>query len=379
MQSSPRFYWLDLMRFLAAFSVVVVHARGMAFVEFGALAADQKSALIAAAYACTRIGHEAVIVFFVLSGFLVGGRAWERIAGGTFRPTDYAVDRFTRIALPLVPALLLTAVIGFITDREFNATHLLGNLLSLQGVFVPSFGGNAPLWSLAYEVWFYVLAGAIGVALLKSRMDIVSATLIVLVFMIFTSLSPVYLFSWLIGAFAYVRSVERVSRGYLVAGVVLSLYGILCLQIESATQSVSVGSIRNLAVSRDLATLLLSSGIALLIQQLSVAAPRSAPAVRLNEAGTSLAAFSYTLYLTHYPLLLAMSHFGVARARRIDGASLFIYFAMIAFCLACAWVLYWLFEKRTPAVRRALRAGLAQVRLRPSAISHSASSSDTLD
>ena len=51
-----------------------------------------------------RMGHEAVIVFSVLSGFLVGGRGFERIKDGSMNVGSYAIDRFARIC-PLLAAI----------------------------------------------------------------------------------------------------------------------------------------------------------------------------------------------------------------------------------------------------------------------------------
>jgi peptidoglycan/LPS O-acetylase OafA/YrhL len=33
---------------------------------------------------------------------------------------------------------------------------LLGNLVFLQAILVPTWGSNGPLWSLAFEFWFYI-------------------------------------------------------------------------------------------------------------------------------------------------------------------------------------------------------------------------------
>ena len=33
----------------------------------------------------------------------------------------------------------------------------MGNLFFLQTIFVPPFGSNAPLWSLSFEFWYYLL------------------------------------------------------------------------------------------------------------------------------------------------------------------------------------------------------------------------------
>ena len=171
-------------------AVVMTHARGFMFEEYGALQADSQNWMIAAFYAVTRLGHEAVIVFFVLSGYLVGGKAIERLGRGTFQPTDYAVDRITRIWVPLVPALLLS---GFVTGNSNGVGTWIGNLFGLQSVLVPSLGGNGPLWSLAYEIWFYVLAYAVGRQVISKSIDPPALMLIALVTLIFTKLDVQYL------------------------------------------------------------------------------------------------------------------------------------------------------------------------------------------
>ena len=64
---------LDLLRALAAIGVLLVHTRGLSFVEFGALPPSQQTFFVKIAVGLTRSGQEAVMAFFVLSGFLVGG------------------------------------------------------------------------------------------------------------------------------------------------------------------------------------------------------------------------------------------------------------------------------------------------------------------
>jgi len=71
--TDPRYHWLDLFRFLSALTVVATHLREAVFVELAALPMEQKSAITAALFLLTRLGNEAVIGFFVLIGFLVGG------------------------------------------------------------------------------------------------------------------------------------------------------------------------------------------------------------------------------------------------------------------------------------------------------------------
>lgn len=340
--------------------VLLCHARGTAFVQFGALPAVQKSLPVGAVFALARIGNEAVIVFFVLSGFLVGGRGAVRIANRSFRPLDYSIDRFTRIMLPLVPALICTALVGLFLGFGFNLRYFMGNLFSLQGIMVPSFGGNAPLWSLAYEVWFYVLAGAIGVAVLNRRFRPATWSLIVLVCAIFTKLSSVYLFCWLIGALAYLQRPKHASAGALLAAAMMSVYGVIAVEVGSQTISLHTAYLRNFIPAPDASRILLAAGIAILFQHLVMIAPKRSFAVWVDATGTKLAAFSYSLYLTHYPLLALMQHLGVRRAPSINTESILTYFLVVGACTLFGWAMYWLFERRISQVRAAIRSLIGQ-------------------
>ena len=97
---NKHFYWLDALRFIAAFTVLFSHSRNDFFLMYGDLPANQQGILTFIFYTLGRLGHEAVITFFVLSGFLVGGRGIERIIQGKFYIKSYAIDRFCRIYPP---------------------------------------------------------------------------------------------------------------------------------------------------------------------------------------------------------------------------------------------------------------------------------------
>ena len=98
--SKLHFYWLDSLRFIAAFMVLLSHARNTFFPPFGELPVDQQNIFSMVFTMFCRMGHEAVIVFFVLSGFLVGGRGFERMKNGSMNVGSYAIDRFARICPP---------------------------------------------------------------------------------------------------------------------------------------------------------------------------------------------------------------------------------------------------------------------------------------
>jgi len=148
--------YLDVVRFGAAFVVLLSHVWPVLFPE---------SPL-------PWPGHEAVVVFFVLSGYV--------IAFATFRPGvtlgSYAMHRAVRILSVSVPAIALSILIApfvaggpglpFVDDMSpstndiWRATWL--NLLFLGESWSnnvrPPF--NSPYWSLSYEVWYYIIFAA---------------------------------------------------------------------------------------------------------------------------------------------------------------------------------------------------------------------------
>jgi peptidoglycan/LPS O-acetylase OafA/YrhL len=131
---------------------------------------------------------EAVIVFFMLSGYLVGGIASARASAGNFAPWDYAIDRFTRLYLAFLPALALTAVLDAAGSTWFPGAGLythgqamlakkvdggafiehltpslfVANALMMQTIKWPAFGSNDPLWTISLEFWFYVVFSALA-------------------------------------------------------------------------------------------------------------------------------------------------------------------------------------------------------------------------
>jgi len=109
-------------------------------------------------------GQEAVITFFLLSGFVIA-YSFERSADKSFG--TYFANRLCRIYIPLIAVFLVSWLFasqhaGHPVNPEL--INLLGNVFMLQDLgaeypgtlFLP-YLGNGPLWSLSYEWWFYLL------------------------------------------------------------------------------------------------------------------------------------------------------------------------------------------------------------------------------
>lgn len=355
---SRHFYWLDWLRFIAALMVVACHARGGNWVEWGRLEHASQTKAAYAFFLVTRAGYEWVIVFFVLSGFLVGGKVLQRVLSKTFKVTVYAVDRISRIWMPLIPSLLLTAGVGWYLGHSISVWGFLGNLVGLQGVFCCSFAGNFPLWSLAYEIWFYLLAGCVAVAIHKDAKCKFCAYLgLVISMMVFTKLDASFLFCWVIGAISY-SQIGVFNGKAAVVGCLLAAAGYAASQLTSETVSLETSEFLQFLPSHAVATLLLSAGLALVIPVVSQLRPGSNALAVFERLGSPLAAFSYTLYLTHYSLLELCGHLFPARHESMGLSSMLWFSAKIGFCLCVAWILYLPFERKTSVVRGWLRRRL---------------------
>ena len=146
--------YLDLIRFIAAIFVFMSHVPGFSGGWLWQLGG---------------FGHEAVVIFFVLSGFVISYVVYEKKESAL----KYTSNRLARIYSVVVPALLLTVFLYYI-GQEINpdAFGSLNERLKdpvwtfISAIFfinqswmaTPVFS-NLPYWSLGYEVLYYVFFG----------------------------------------------------------------------------------------------------------------------------------------------------------------------------------------------------------------------------
>ena len=147
--------WLDGMRATASFLVFVAHLS-----VFG-VAAPELARFV------PELGHDSVILFFVLSGFVIAFTTESRHAS----LSEYLVARGARLWSVAVPALALTYGLAAL-GRELAPLAFPGAYqLEKLWIYVPFellFLGelwtfseppltNIPWWSLGYEAWYYLL------------------------------------------------------------------------------------------------------------------------------------------------------------------------------------------------------------------------------
>lgn len=151
--------YLDLVRFLAAMVVLLSHFAYPRFTDGSYLLIRELN-----------LGSDAVVIFFVLSGFIIAHTVHARN-----KPAQqYFFDRTTRLLSVAVPALAIT----FILDRLgwmwapasydgwwYNSLPMWeyfakGLTFSNEWTWLAArLGTNGPYWSLSYEAAYYMLFG----------------------------------------------------------------------------------------------------------------------------------------------------------------------------------------------------------------------------
>jgi peptidoglycan/LPS O-acetylase OafA/YrhL len=185
MLARPNLRSLDALRGLLAGYVLFGHARWLLWAGQSAWAQATHplwANVLAYAGASLRYGHEAVMVFFVLSGYFIHLRTAQGLARGKpiqLEVRDYARRRIHRLLAPYLFALGLTVACdlagrywfptlylgrtgdafldGNFLRKDFSWAAVLPAGIGLPGALGKDFGSNGPLWSLAYEVVYYAL------------------------------------------------------------------------------------------------------------------------------------------------------------------------------------------------------------------------------
>ena len=114
--------FLRFLLWVSALAVLVGHLRAFLFVPYPHV--QSPGFLLKLFYLLTGFGHEAVMVFFVLSGYLVGSGVVEKVRAGVFSWKPYLVNRISRLYPVLLGTLLLAWLLDCIGRHFFNAAGL---------------------------------------------------------------------------------------------------------------------------------------------------------------------------------------------------------------------------------------------------------------
>lgn len=309
--------FIDTVRWIAALVVALHHTNNL-FINQADIMRAPHAAPVYVWWFLTpyTFAHGAVVVFFVLSGFLVGGIVVERARGHRAFLRNYFIDRTTRIYIVLVPALALTFLLdnvgrrvfgglgvyeqSFLTDA-FRPEWLATTLVSLQGIWFRPYGTNVPMWSLGIEFWYYIVFALLMLPLSSAYSRGARWAAFVAGAAAFAALAagPSY---FLLGSFIWgLGALIRIAPRPLLRSKWLAL--LLWIGVMVAIRLLTHGAITTESPRREL----VDGANALLFANLLLT-------LRFDQGEgfslcrwrwhAKLSDFSYTLYATHLPILM---------------------------------------------------------------------------
>jgi peptidoglycan/LPS O-acetylase OafA/YrhL len=381
---------LDSIRGLSSIFVFLCHFRPLFFVDFRD---NQNRSIISKLfYLVDGFGHTAVIVFFVLSGYFIASSVERAVRTDKWSWLWYTERRLTRLYVVLIPALFLGAALDsaglhFFGDKnaygampEFHdvtlpiANHLslgiwLGNLAFLQGIICPVFGTNGPLWSLAYEFWYYVIfpLGLFAIAgAIRPTARVVNGCMAIGLLLFVGKQIDLYFSIWLIGAGITGLKITqssrfRLSKAMRNLGWLIGVIGLGACLYVTRIRAVHAQFLL------DLATAIFVSILIIMILNFA----RKTPNALYMKAARTLSGLSYTLYLTHTPFLvfLCAACIGSKARWQMDAKHLLMGLGLVVATFVYAAVVWRLTEANTNLVRNAvqrLRFGTLETSSSPS-------------
>lgn len=159
-----RIPWLDGLRAFAVLMVVARHVFDRPFVQlFGR---DFRPHGIAASmlFSNVSMGWAGVFVFFLISGFLVGGGVILDARRERFSAPAFLAKRYVRV---FIPAIIFLFIYRFHREGSFPIMEAIYNVL-----FVATYANAGWLdhyWSLDVEAHFYVIVSILGVVIMHSK------------------------------------------------------------------------------------------------------------------------------------------------------------------------------------------------------------------
>ena len=309
------------------------------------------------------------MVFFVLSGYLIGGHVLSAFTDRRWSWRSYAISRLTRLWIVLIPALILTVFwdyIGrqvlhgdlYVNNFQQNAFDILsgltfhhdlktflGNAFFLQDILVVDLGTNRPLWSLANEFWYYAIFPLAIYSIHRNNpimFRLVSGISAIVLCLILPTKLLEYAMVWLLGV------AVASSRGFILCYTGYNQRAALAI-VSSLALISSLYFTHNSGFASDFLVGFLSA------LALAFVADLNMPGAALSRVSAFFADFSYTLYLTHLPFLACVLCI-VAGNHTFNPSfhNLFLYVLILSMTVSYAIAVYWIFERHTKVLQRKL-------------------------
>lgn len=358
--------WLDALRGASAQAVLLGHLYQLFF--YGSHEASEPSRastwLHGAIIFLSQNSHNAVMVFFVLSGYLVGGKAILDIISRKFKWSIYFADRLTRLWVVLIPCLFLTYVIDkfsisigngiwiisewrsmypfdWLQGDPWSPIRFASNALFLDRALAPHYGTNLSLWSLTNEFWYYAALPAILLLMRGYRNCMIGAIILFSISILLKTFDPRITTAFLSGfciwiAGSCLRTIANTRR--LLIASALAFVGCIVIDVSMQPQQGSMAGDFYIG----------------LLTLASIGLSGYVPMHRVQNVARFFAKYSYSLYAIHLPVLVAFMAIDplTSLSRPYHGLDLIRFCGYALSANIVGYAFWFAFEGRTQIIRR---------------------------
>lgn len=296
--------YLDLVRFTAACLVYLYHSN--------------QRLLSTELLPASNFGHSAVVVFFVLSGFVIAYITETK----ENQWITYAASRISRVYSVAVPALLLTIALDAVGRHLYPALYdypfdnfpirIISSLMMLNETWfisITSFS-NVPYWSIGYELWYYVaFAAASFLPLRLAYIALIALSLALGPKVVL--LAPIWIAGVVLYRWKALASISKTSAAFMVISSIVGIWAYHYWEINEQAADWLKSLIgaewhKQLTFSKFfIADYLLGALVFLNFAGMRALGSVIAPALQYVERPVrALAAYTLSLYLLHQPLFL---------------------------------------------------------------------------
>lgn len=325
--SRTRIRELDSFRGVAALIVVFHHL----FTRMPSLFENASNNLFNIFEFISNLNLLAVLFFFFLSGFSIRLSLTDALNVDKKMINDYLYRRFKRILPLYFICLLFTITIGVILNQislpDYNLLNFIGNVLFLQtskaysGYWFSPYGYNGPLWSLSFEMFYYLFFPFFTVMIIKGfdklklKLDINKMMLVIsflisilciglnkIIFIPYIAFLTLF-FCWYIGFYLASLFIDDKLR-FDISYLLFSVLTLLLVAINNYIDSSSIGKLLSGSIIGFIFynLLLIKKQIFNLIR---------IPRYFLNYFFYRAGRGSYAMYLMHFPIILILMKLNV--------------------------------------------------------------------
>ncbi|MES0151328.1 acyltransferase [Mesorhizobium sp. M0012] len=272
-------------------------------------------------------GFSGVDIFFVISGYLMTNIIFRRVENGRFSLLGFYVDRARRIVPALAMLCVTLIVVGWfiLVPSEFQllGKHTAGAMTFVSNFFFWSEAGYFDrsarakwllhTWSLSVEWQFYILYPVIVIAASRLLQQRVVAILVIAVAIASYALSvrlthtaptadfyllPPRAWEMLAGGVVYLFPIDRYLRGITPRAIELAGLALILTTVFFFAESVKWPGWRAI--------------VPVLGTMLTIWARRNDSGLICNRMTTWIGLRSYSIYLWHWPIVVALNYFNMA-------------------------------------------------------------------